>query len=77
MRLFDRKFALGGDGERSALAEVPLAPGVYIFRDEAGLPLYVGKAARLRRRLAQYRNATRKKRDRKMSAIVRCSAALE
>ena len=33
---------------------VPHDPGVYIFKDEAGKPLYVGKAGDLRKRLQQH-----------------------
>ena len=34
--------------------EIPDAPGVYLFRDEHGAVLYVGKAKSLRKRLANY-----------------------
>jgi hypothetical protein len=40
-------------GER-ARRDAPTAPGVYVFRDWAGAPLYVGKAANLRRRLGAH-----------------------
>ena len=40
-------------GER-ARREAPAAPGVYIFRDWAGIALYVGKASNLRRRIAAH-----------------------
>jgi DNA polymerase-3 subunit epsilon len=33
---------------------LPRAPGIYIFRDHGGRPLYVGKAADLRRRVRSY-----------------------
>lgn len=69
--LFDRKF--GAD----RLREVPRAPGVYLFRDAAGGVLYAGKARDLRRRLAGYRNASRRKAHRKMRALVRLAASLE
>jgi excinuclease ABC subunit C len=36
------------------LTNVPHDPGVYIFKDEAGRPLYVGKALDLRKRLQQH-----------------------
>jgi predicted GIY-YIG superfamily endonuclease len=45
-------------GERLAAA-APDAPAVYVLRDAAGRPLYVGKAARLRRRLRQHFSARR------------------
>ncbi|MEY2404121.1 MAG: polymerase subunit epsilon, partial [Acidimicrobiaceae bacterium] len=34
--------------------ELPRAPGVYLFRDRAGRPLYVGKASNLRSRVRSY-----------------------
>ncbi len=70
-RLFDRKF--GAD----LLRELPREPGVYLFRDDAGRVLYAGKAKDLRRRLADYRNATRRKAHRKMRTLVREAATLE
>ncbi|GIV04217.1 MAG: hypothetical protein KatS3mg015_3047 [Fimbriimonadales bacterium] len=33
---------------------VPCVPGVYVFRDASGTPLYVGKSKHLRRRLQSY-----------------------
>jgi len=70
-RLFDRKF--GPD----RLREVPREPGVYLFRDALGRVLYAGKAKNLRRRLAGYRNASRRKAHRKMRTLVRLAASLE
>ncbi|MEA3510188.1 MAG: GIY-YIG nuclease family protein, partial [Actinomycetota bacterium] len=35
-------------------AEIPDGPGVYLFRDQHGAVLYVGKAKSLRKRLANY-----------------------
>ena len=64
MNRFDRKFG------PELLNEVPNAPGVYRFLGADDAVVYVGKAKRLRRRLAQYRNASRLKRHRKMRAIV-------
>ena len=34
--------------------ELPEQPGIYIFRDASGKPLYVGKAKSLRKRVANY-----------------------
>lgn len=68
---FDRKF---GD---EFLAAIPAEAGVYLWRDDAGSILYVGKAVHLRRRIAQYRNASRLKRDRKMRDLVHRAATLE
>lgn len=39
---------------RPATAEVPDAPGAYVFRDGDGRPIYVGKARSLRKRLLSY-----------------------
>jgi excinuclease ABC subunit C len=69
--LFDRKF--GAD----RLRELPRGPGVYLFRDADGRVLYAGKAKDLRRRLAGYRNASRRKAHRKMRTLVRRAASLE
>lgn len=71
VRLFDRKF--GSD----RLRELPREPGVYLFLDAKGRVLYAGKAKDLRRRLAAYRNASRRKAHRKMRTLVRLSASLE
>jgi excinuclease ABC subunit C len=71
VRLFDRKF--GSD----RLRELPRVPGVYLFRDAQGRVLYAGKAKDLRRRIAGYRNASRRKAHRKMRRLVRESASLE
>ncbi len=71
MRRFDRKFGV------DLLRELPEAPAVYLFKDEAGGVLYVGKAKNVRRRLAQYRNASRKKAHRKMRELVRVAHSLE
>jgi excinuclease ABC subunit C len=70
VRLFDKKFGA------ELLAGVPTAPGVYRFLDETGALLYVGKAGSLRRRLAQYRTAGRKKNERKRRALVKAAATL-
>src|SRR5690606_28539103 len=67
---FDEKF--GADFVSSA----PNSPGVYRFFDRQGVVVYVGKAKNLRRRLANYRNATRKRIHRKMRVLVRDAAEL-
>ncbi len=41
-------------------SEIPDKPGVYVFRDRFGEVIYVGKARRLRRRLANYFQPSRK-----------------
>jgi len=42
------------DQVESQLKQLPAAPGVYLFRDEEGEVLYVGKAKSLRPRVRQY-----------------------
>lgn len=66
MLLFDRKFG------REFLQSVPMEPGTYAFVDASGVPVYVGKAKSLRRRLGQYRRA----RGGKMRKIVKAAHAL-
>jgi len=39
---------------RQAAAKLPNGPGVYLFKDDAGVVLYVGKAKNLRSRVASY-----------------------
>jgi excinuclease ABC subunit C len=57
------------DGKRYA-ARLPTRPGVYLMRDAAGEPLYVGKARNLRKRVASYFDA-RPKIDRIMRMVAR------
>lgn len=71
VKLFDRKFGA------SFAAALPATPGVYLFHDDSGTVLYVGKAINLRRRLLTYRNASRRKTHRKMRILVRSAATLE
>ena len=40
--------------DRSLLANVPKAPGVYLMRDQFGIVIYVGKAKNLRDRVSSY-----------------------
>ena len=44
------------DSVREQLAALPRNPGVYLFRDEDGDVLYVGKAKSLRARVRSYFN---------------------
>jgi excinuclease ABC subunit C len=41
-------------GVRSVVRRLPVGPGVYRFRDEAGKVLYIGRARNLRRRVQSY-----------------------
>ena len=64
MKVFDQKFG------PEILDAVPELPGVYHFLDGSGTVIYVGKAKRLKRRLSQYRLATRKRKHRRMRLVV-------
>ena len=44
----------GGPSIRQRVKQVPMEPGVYLWKDAAGGVLYVGKAKRLRDRMSQY-----------------------
>ena len=51
--------------------DLPARPGVYLFKDEAGRPIYVGKAKSLRHRVRSYFQESRpsdEKRDRLLDA---------
>lgn len=50
---------------------------MYLFKDADGTVLYAGKARNIRRRLARYRNAGRRKAHRKMRTLVRDAHSLE
>lgn len=71
MKSFDRQFG------KALFDSLPAAPGVYRFFNEGGELIYVGKAKNLRRRLAQYRNAKRRKAHAKMRKIVAEARRLE
>jgi excinuclease ABC subunit C len=55
---------------KSYAAKLPTRPGVYLMRDEAGEPLYVGKARNLRKRVGSYFDA-RPKIERIMRMVAR------
>jgi predicted GIY-YIG superfamily endonuclease len=71
VKRFDRKF---GEG---FVPKLPTEPAVYLYKNEAGDVIYVGKAKNVRRRLGTYRNASRKKVHRKMREIVKAASTLE
>lgn len=56
------------------IREVPDRPGIYIFKDAAGKPLYVGKAKSLRKRTASYLSRDHEPR---LAAILSEAADLE
>jgi excinuclease ABC subunit C len=71
VKRFDRKF--GTD----FIANLPVTPAVYLFRDAEDVVVYVGKAKNVRKRLSSYRNASRRKVHAKMRAIVRAATTVE
>ena len=71
VKRFDQKFGA------ELIKELPATPGVYLFRDGEHNVLYVGKSKNIRRRLSSYRNATRRKKHRKMRALVQKATSLE
>jgi excinuclease Cho len=40
--------------DRASLKALPSRPGIYIFRDEAGVPLYIGKSVNIRSRVLSH-----------------------
>ena len=70
-RSFDRKFGA------ELVRELPAAPAVYLFKDADGAVLYAGKAKNIRRRLAAYRNASRRRVHRKMRELLLAASAIE
>lgn len=71
VRSFDRKFGA------EFLESLPGSPGVYLVYDQAAELIYVGKAINLKRRLSQYRSTMRRKKHRRMRAIVKEAARIE
>ena len=59
----------GFDGKAVA-ARLPTRPGVYLMKDSEQIPLYVGKAKNLRKRVSSYFDA-RPKGDRIMRMVAR------
>jgi excinuclease ABC subunit C len=55
---------------KAIAARLPTRPGVYLMRDKSGVPLYVGKAKNLRKRVSSYFDA-RPKIERIMRMIAR------
>ncbi len=71
MKTFDRQFG------KTLFDSLPTGPGIYRFFNAENELIYVGKAKNLRRRLAQYRNAKRRKAHAKMRKIVAEARRLE
>lgn len=65
-------------GKLGLTADLPRAPGVYLFRDGAGRVLYVGKATDLRRRVRSYFGAASSGDDRrKLGPLLRELASID
>ncbi|HPX16990.1 MAG TPA: GIY-YIG nuclease family protein, partial [Petrotogaceae bacterium] len=56
--------------ERDLLKNIPHSPGVYIFRDSKQIPVYVGKAKDLKKRLSSYFNKANQEKNEKVLDIV-------
>lgn len=67
---FDKKFGA------ELVAGLPTGPGIYLFRNAEDAVIYVGKAKNLRRRLSNYRNASRRRVHRKMRTLVHEASSL-
>jgi len=70
-RNFDRKFGT------EFLESLPGSPGVYLVYDGQAELIYIGKAKNLKRRLSQYRSTLRRKKYRRMRAIVKEATRIE
>ena len=60
--------------KRGLADELPNAPGVYVFLDERGRPLYVGRSVDIRTRVRSYFTAAEKRR--RMTQMVALAAAV-
>ena len=66
------------NGPRFQAQDFPAEPGVYLFRNAAGEVIYVGKAKVLRKRLASYFQASRRRTaDVKVRALIHHIATVE
>ncbi len=59
---------------RRQIEELPDSPGIYVFRDAGGVPLYVGKAKSLRKRVPSYLGRDLEPR---LTAMVEIAASVE
>ena len=64
------------DRLKKKLDNLPLDPGVYLYKDKSGTIIYVGKAAKLRNRVRQYFQKSRN-RDTKTELLVKDIADVE
>src|SRR5262245_6198504 len=71
VRDVDRKFGT------ESLQSLPICSGVSLVYKQRSELIYVGKANNLRSRLSQYRNTLRRKKYRRMRAIVKDAARIE
>ena len=61
-------------GKLSMTEDLPRAPGVYLFRDGAGAPIYIGKATNLRSRVRSYFAGDTRRR---MDALLRDAKSID
>lgn len=70
LREFSNRITKAQSAKRHLANNIPSAPGVYIFKDAKGAPLYVGKSKNLRSRVRTYFTAGEtRKRIRQMIAL--------
>lgn len=62
---------------RDVINKVPRKPGVYIFKNSKGQPIYVGKAKNLKSRLSSYFNPTNQLKYEKVLNIIKNSEYLD
>ncbi|WGS65627.1 excinuclease ABC subunit UvrC [Marinitoga aeolica] len=56
--------------DRKVLKNIPNEPGVYIFKDKNSKPIYIGKAKKLKNRIASYFNKSNQDKNEKVKKIV-------
>lgn len=61
--------------KNEALKNLPLSPGIYLFKDKLGTILYIGKAKSIRKRVASY--FKRDSVDWKVSALIQDHASID
>ena len=63
--------------ERKVIKKIPRKPGVYIFKNSKGHPIYVGKAKNLKSRLSSYFNPSNQLKYEKVLNIIKNSEYLD